>query len=258
MDKSPEVPRTWLVSPPQPRLRVSQSSTGFGGSPDRAVDGGTNGSFKAGSVTHTVQQDYAWWQVDLGKIENVTQVTIFNRTDCCSERLSNFYLFASAQPFTSNDPGATVASAGVWKYYHRGNAGAKLAIPVASRARYLRIQLTAKGGYLSLAEVQVATNAATKDPPQPVKLEGLWKLDANGYPGQLEFARTATGWTGRIFVNANGVWEPLSDIAFAPESASLSFVRQAHRQRYSGTVEGSRITGRFEGGGASFSWSASR
>ena len=43
----------------------SQSSTGFGGASDRAIDGKTDGKYDAGSVTHTESQDDPWWLVDL-------------------------------------------------------------------------------------------------------------------------------------------------------------------------------------------------
>jgi hypothetical protein len=31
----------------------------------------------------------AWWQVDLGEEKNINQIIIYNRTDCCADRLSN-------------------------------------------------------------------------------------------------------------------------------------------------------------------------
>src|SRR6185369_12942796 len=48
-----------------------------------AVDGNTNGDFAAGSVTHTHSDPAPWWEVDLGAQYAVSQVKLFNRTDCC-------------------------------------------------------------------------------------------------------------------------------------------------------------------------------
>ena len=70
---------------------ASQSSTGYSGSASRAIDGNTNGRYNNGSVTHTANSDGSpWWQVDLGTTKNIGEIRLFNRTDCCSNRLSNF------------------------------------------------------------------------------------------------------------------------------------------------------------------------
>ena len=44
---------------------ATQSSTATGGAAGLAVDGNTNGNFFAGSVSHTLLDNQAWWQVDL-------------------------------------------------------------------------------------------------------------------------------------------------------------------------------------------------
>ncbi len=68
-----------------------QSSTGYGGFASRAVDGDTNGVFSGASITHTAPDDpRPWWQVDLEGTFVLERIVLWNRTDCCSERLSNF------------------------------------------------------------------------------------------------------------------------------------------------------------------------
>ncbi|WP_405856193.1 alpha-L-fucosidase [Streptomyces sp. NBC_00090] len=82
-----------------------------------AVDGNLNGTYSGGSVTHTSDSPLdtnPWWQVDLGSSQQVSTVKLWNRTDCCSSRLHDFYVFASDTPFTSTDPNVTKAQAGVW------------------------------------------------------------------------------------------------------------------------------------------------
>jgi hypothetical protein len=37
----------------------------------------------------------AWWQVDLGSKKNISQIIIYNRTDCCANRLSNYQVSIS-------------------------------------------------------------------------------------------------------------------------------------------------------------------
>jgi len=55
------------------------------------VDGHTAANFGEQSCTHTNRNGkQTWWAVDLGKYYDITEVTVYNRKDCCSERLSNF------------------------------------------------------------------------------------------------------------------------------------------------------------------------
>jgi len=62
---------------------ASQTITGFGGTPDKAIDGNTDGNWNDGSVTHSgTNNAFNWWQVDLGATYNVDQIAIFNRTRC--------------------------------------------------------------------------------------------------------------------------------------------------------------------------------
>ncbi len=72
---------------------AEQLSTSYGGSASRAVDGDTNGKWSNGSVTHTNNQLRPWWQVRLGANYKIGTIKIWNRTDCCSNRLSNFDVF---------------------------------------------------------------------------------------------------------------------------------------------------------------------
>ena len=64
-----------------------QSSTGFGGVPQRAVDGNKNPNWGGGSCTHTNRQSRPWWRVDLGTTHRVYRVSLTNRQDCCWTRL---------------------------------------------------------------------------------------------------------------------------------------------------------------------------
>jgi len=68
----------------------------YGGPPELAIDGNTNGSYSGGSVTHTDHGsngsgELKWWQVDLQADKVITKINIYNRTDsCCKDRLNNF------------------------------------------------------------------------------------------------------------------------------------------------------------------------
>ncbi|MFF0725928.1 alpha-L-fucosidase [Streptomyces sp. NPDC004134] len=135
---------------------ATQKSTRLDAAAGRAVDGNTNGAFFAGSVTHTAEGGGAgpWWQVDLENRQKISDVAVWNRTDCCSERLGKYYVFVSDTPFTGNSVQETLAQPGVKAYYREDVAGAPTRIPVDTEGRHVRVQLTS-GEPLSLAEVQV-------------------------------------------------------------------------------------------------------
>jgi F5/8 type C domain len=113
------------------------------GTAAKAVDGNTDGNFFSGSVTHTKQDAQAWWQVDLGSPQAVQSVEVWNRTECCSERLSNFNVLL----LDSNQ--VVVTSAHV-----EGEAGRPTTVTLSGTGRYLKVQLVGTN-YLSLAEVRV-------------------------------------------------------------------------------------------------------
>ena len=131
-----------------------QSDTLWGGYSSRAVDGNTSGNWSENSVTHTAVQNNAWWQVDLGSVKSLQTIQLWNRTDCCGDALSNFYVLVSDEPFTSTDLSTTQNQTGVWSSYFSGQAGASTSITVNRSGRYVRVQL-AGSDRLSLAEVLV-------------------------------------------------------------------------------------------------------
>ncbi|MBM4016585.1 MAG: DUF1549 domain-containing protein, partial [Planctomycetes bacterium] len=61
--------------------RATQSSTAFGGPPERAIDGVTDGRFEVASTTHTAIEDDPWWEVDLGAAHELARVVLWNRVD---------------------------------------------------------------------------------------------------------------------------------------------------------------------------------
>jgi hypothetical protein len=138
---------------------ATQSSDPFGAPASRAVDGSTDGNWSNNSVTHTNFDSQAWWQVDLGSVQSIQSVQVWNRTDAAPERLSNFYVFVSDQPFTSTGLNATLGQAGVSAFLTAGQGGTPTAVSVNRTGRYVRVQLSGTN-YLSLAEVQVFGSTA--------------------------------------------------------------------------------------------------
>jgi hypothetical protein len=120
------------------------------------VDGDTNGSYFHGSLSHTDYNTNAWWQVDLGDVpQKIQAINIYNRTDCCADRLTDYWIFASATPFdTSLTPTQQAAQPGVWSNHQTTTAGTPTRIPANATGRYVMVQLSGTN-YLALAEVQV-------------------------------------------------------------------------------------------------------
>ena len=113
-----------------------------------AVDGNTDGEFLNGSTTHTNIEQGAWWQVDLGSKKNINEIIIYNRIDCCANRLSNYQVSISDK--------ADFSTHTYQQDFHvapNPKTNIKLDAP-GKQGRYVRIQLLDKN-YLSLSEVQV-------------------------------------------------------------------------------------------------------
>jgi hypothetical protein len=84
----------------------------------------------------------AWWEVDLGEVYDIDHITLWNRTDCCTDRLREFYVFVSDVPFDVKDIKNTLTQDGVTSIYEPGTAGRRIDIPVERSGRYVRIQLS--------------------------------------------------------------------------------------------------------------------
>lgn len=135
---------------------ASQSSTYEVAAAGRAVDGNTNGTYSAGSVTHTAssaQQD--WWQVNLGKSSRIDLIQLWNRTDCCTDRLQNFHVLISASDMTGRSLADLLSDPKViQRKVSATTAVSTIGIPVNGLGQYVRVQLAGQN-FLSLAEVQV-------------------------------------------------------------------------------------------------------
>ncbi len=153
---SAQVAFDWFVRRPnvaqgKPATQASTFETAVA---SRAVDGNTNGDYRAGSVSHTnsaAAND--WWQVDLGASYTLDSLQLWNRTDCCQSRLQNFYVFVSTANQTGRSFTTILNDASVWRFYQAGIAPGTLNIPAGISGRYVRVQL-AGTNYLALAEVR--------------------------------------------------------------------------------------------------------
>jgi YVTN family beta-propeller protein len=134
---------------------AAQSSEPYGQTAARALDGNIDGNWANASVSHTASDANAWWEVDLGASHALSAVRLWNRTDCCGERLANFYLLVSDTPMQGRTLAQLLADAKVWRSQYSGTAGrATLIAAAGARGRHVRVQL-AGTNFLHLAEVQV-------------------------------------------------------------------------------------------------------
>ena len=134
---------------------TNQSSFQSSATAARAVDGNTNGnSWSDNSVAITNWESQAWIEVDLEAVQEIKEIEIWNRTDCCEGFLSNYYVFVSDVPFTSTDIASTIAQAGVTNYFEADPAGTPTTIDINRTGRYVRVQITGTS-FLAVAELKV-------------------------------------------------------------------------------------------------------
>jgi hypothetical protein len=183
---------------------ATQSSLLGSGHAAKAVDGNTSGDNHidgSGSVTHTLNaemsekqgghQANAWWQVDLGSSATIDAVEIWNRTDCCSERLKDYWVFVSDTPFAGSDTPATLRRRPGTRSSHQTTAPNPFIKIVAEAAKpgafeavlfdngYLRVLGAANGAVVAGFHTDGATAFDLDlDASQPVKVQYLfWPND---------------------------------------------------------------------------------
>ena len=168
---------------------ATQSSTDHGGVASRAIDGNTSGVWSQGSVTHTdADQPPHWWQVDLGDPYEIEEIQIYNRTDCCMDRLSDFDVYILN--CNGNE---------VWTNYQTDYPDPSVFLDAEGAAgRFVMIQLRNPENALSLAEVRVLS-------VNPARYCGDLTLD--GKVNLEDFAALSAGWLSTYTM------EELRDIA---------------------------------------------
>lgn len=73
-----------------PTAVASQSTTYLGADASRAIDGNTDGDWGVQSLTHTDFTSDNWFELNWDELRKMEQIVLYNRTDCCGEKLSNF------------------------------------------------------------------------------------------------------------------------------------------------------------------------
>ena len=142
----------------KPAKQISTVTFGIPGNAARAVDGVVGLEFGDGFVTLTDLEKDAWWEIDLRSVSQIDSIQVWNRTDTdpnVVNRLSNFYVFVSDVPFTSETLQDVQNQSGVSAYHTPGTAERPTTIAVDRTGRYVRVQLDNDNGRLNLAELVV-------------------------------------------------------------------------------------------------------
>jgi len=151
------------------KAAVQSSTFAISSTANKAVDGNTDGNFNNGSIMHSLYEMKPWWQVDLGATVSVSSIEIWNRTDCCLERLNDYWVFVSNTPFLASDTPETLATrAGTWNNHQTVQPNPSSVISAGgAQGRYVRVQLSG-WNYLNMAEVKVmgiVLSGGTSPPP---------------------------------------------------------------------------------------------
>jgi len=176
--KAAPPPKTVAKPMPKPKgvnlaksKKASQSSEGWGGKAHFAIDGNRNQKFNAKTSNHTGKGDrMPWWEVDLGAVYKVEHIRIFNRTDCCGERIRGANVILSDQPIPKPNGlkakrKRVIPIKDVRPVYDLKTGGGGV--------RFVRVQLP-KTGFLHMAEVEIYGNPKPLKtaPPKPKPLPG--------------------------------------------------------------------------------------
>jgi len=135
---------------------ATQSTTAYNSPASNAVNGNTSGRYGSPStndITHTNDENGSWWQVDLGKVYDIDRIVIWNRTDCCWDRLQNFYVTSWATNPIAGNIKEGYGTTGPHAFTSASNPS--MNINTEFVGRYVRVWLDNGTKPLSLGEVQV-------------------------------------------------------------------------------------------------------
>ena len=143
-------------SPSQPaellnlKSRPTKDSGGgcCGSSPPRAVDGViSSNNLGWGQCQQWSSVANPWWGVDLGSNTHVTKVKLYNRNDCCPDRLQQVKIYLGNDWNTYSNNAQVAANVDVPK-------DSPLEVEINKSGRYLFVARPGKSG-LTLCELQV-------------------------------------------------------------------------------------------------------
>ena len=143
----------------------SQSSTYGVGEARYANDGNPSGSSPwTADLQHTQSEANPWWEVNLGSVQQIDQIDIYNRSNGNQNRLNNFYILVSATPMTgAASLSELLNNPSIQQIHFPGIAGAQESFVTNIQGQYIRVQLGGNG-ILHMAEVEVKGCSQGTDP----------------------------------------------------------------------------------------------
>jgi hypothetical protein len=165
-------------------------------------------------------------ELDLGAVATLQSVNLFNRTDCCSTRLNNFYVLVSQTSMDGQSLSQLLANPAVTARYVAtsglvaGNSPQELTVDVGGvSGRYVRVQLVGTN-QLALAEVQVMGRPAAPGFSLSVSPSSV-ELQHGGATGNIATVALTpqSGFTGAVTFSLSGT-PPSLNYAFLPASST--------------------------------------
>ncbi len=159
------------------------------------------------NFSHTENNGAAWWEVDLGSVNNISHINVWNREDCCQNRLQAYQIFVSDVPFVSKDIVETANQSGNGVYFQEGTAQRPTRQNIGRTGRYVRIQLSG-ANFLNIAEVEVFGTPANAAPAPPtnnsnqIVANGLYQI-SNPFTNQSLLARALENHGARMVDTGN-------------------------------------------------------
>ncbi|XP_063055656.1 uncharacterized protein LOC134449570 [Engraulis encrasicolus] len=120
------------------------------GGASNAIDRNRSSTYSEGSCSHTRAEIDPWWRVDLGRVHNITFVTVTNRGDEYSDRISSAEIRVGN--YLDND-GNNNRLCAVIPYIPAGQI--RTFECGGMEGRYVNIRLPGREKYLTLCEVEV-------------------------------------------------------------------------------------------------------
>ncbi len=201
------------------KRKCRQSSTAYGGSAGKAVDGNKSGTFGDGGQTHTREgEDNPWWEVDLGRDYPIDRIEVYNRTDGnLGTRLSNWtvkVLDANRNAVFEKDRNPTPS--------------VKAVITVGSESAERVVRRAAMLGLTSVRGKEAGTFTAIAkfvkdDSERPAAVQALLRIPQSEWPKDEAKPLLAeiTGYVRKLPVAERTSDEALASLQFAEALTSL-------------------------------------
>lgn len=130
-----------------------QSSSHPSGEASKALDGNTDGRFFQGFVSHTGDDDTSpWWEGRLEYVSFIESLKIYNRTDCCGERLNEAKIYVKDTAFDGASQDDVTAQAD-HIFTLPANVGESVTVNMSVVGRYIRVY-GSTGQPLAIAEME--------------------------------------------------------------------------------------------------------